>query len=176
MVYIKHPGYNADGFSTCHGLEDYNRIHELNFLALIRKLRLEKGRFLDIGCGNGIFLDDIQGAFPDVSTIGVDFKEYESRVKDFRVGDARSIHVDSHSVDFVVSTCVSQWIRNRKDEIYREIFRVLTPGGAAVVFPCNLEDIPIGLEHDFKLRKLLKGPYHVPVNQLVVGIDEDLAF
>jgi len=51
---------------------------------------------------------------------------------EFRLGDIESMPVESHSVDLVISNCVLNLVPD-KDQAFREIVRVLRPGGRVAI-------------------------------------------
>ncbi len=105
---------------------------------------------LDLGCGTGrdcYLLSQLVG--PDGSVIGVDMTpeqlavarrhlerqmdifEYEKPNVSFQLGfmeDLGAINIADNSIDVVVSNCVIN-LSPDKESVFREIFRVLRPGG-----------------------------------------------
>jgi ubiquinone/menaquinone biosynthesis C-methylase UbiE len=169
-IFASHLGFDCDGFSTFGGIAKYNELHEVDFVSLIRKLNLQGARILDVGCGNGIFLEELLKIFPEMNVFGLDSKNYAHKIRNYIVADSRSIPLQTGSMDFVVSSRVSQWIVSQREKFYEEIFRVLSPQGKGLVFPCKVEDLSDNLSRrNYVPRTLYKGPNRMPVNQLVIG-------
>lgn len=107
---------------------------------------LKKGEIvLDIGCGGG--LDAFLAAKkvgPSGKVIGIDMtKEMLKKAKqnarkvgcknvEFKLGEAENIPVKDNSIDVVISNCVINLVPD-KENAYREIYRVLKPGGRFIV-------------------------------------------
>ncbi|PZA16675.1 class I SAM-dependent methyltransferase [Azoarcus communis] len=102
-------------------------------------------RVLDLGCGPATQLGQVAGLNPDTEFVGVDLSEtmLESGRKhvaslglqnvSFRQGDiTRLACIPDRSVDAVMSTVVLHHLpaRQHLDDCFREISRVLKPGGA----------------------------------------------
>lgn len=107
---------------------------------------LKKGEFvLDIGSGGGLdsFLAS-KKVGPNGRVIGIDMtEEMLEKAKqnarkanyknvEFRLGEAENIPVKDNSIDLVMSNCVINLVPN-KEKVYREIYRVLKPGGRFIV-------------------------------------------
>lgn len=107
---------------------------------------LKKGEFvLDIGSGGGLdaFLVS-KRVGPNGRVIGIDMtKEMVEKARqnarkanyknvEFILGEAENIPVKDNSIDLVMSNCVINLVPN-KERVYREIYRVLKPGGRFIV-------------------------------------------
>jgi len=100
---------------------------------------------LDIGSGGGldVFLA-ARKVGPKGKVIGLDMTEQmvEKARKnarkgnynnvEFKLGEAENIPVKDNSVDLVMSNCVINLVPN-KEKAYREIYRILKPGGRFVI-------------------------------------------
>lgn len=100
---------------------------------------------LDIGSGGGldVFLAS-KKVGPKGKVIGLDMTEQmvkkarENALKgdytnvEFKLGEAEDIPLKDNSVDLVMSNCVINLAPN-KEKVYREIYRVLMPGGRFVI-------------------------------------------
>ena len=100
---------------------------------------------VDLGSGAGIdcFLAGVETG-PTGHVIGVDMTpemlERANRNKEatgaknveFRFGELEALPVDNGTVDLVISNCVVNLVPDR-DQVYREVLRVLKPGGRVSV-------------------------------------------
>jgi len=100
---------------------------------------------LDIGSGGGldVFLAS-KKVGPEGKVIGLDMTEQmvkraRQNARDgnynnveFKLGEAEDIPVKDNSIDLVMSNCVINLAPN-KEKVYREIHRVLKPGGRFVI-------------------------------------------
>ena len=118
-------------------------------------------RFVDLGCGNGILTSAILTRYPQANGDLVDFSEpmlAQARKQLQAYGEhARFITADLASADWthaiaehapfdviVSGFAIHHLPHTRKQELYREIFDVLKPGGLFV----NIEHVASQSEHD----------------------------
>lgn len=98
------------------------------------------GRLLDLGCGTGFFLPQIQRQYGRVEIMAMDLAEgmlqYARSHRQglhchWLCGDAEAIPLADNSVDVIFSSLAIQWCEN-PEQLFTEIHRVLVPGGQFV--------------------------------------------
>ncbi|MDH3689786.1 MAG: malonyl-ACP O-methyltransferase BioC, partial [Gammaproteobacteria bacterium] len=107
---------------------------------LIERLKLvkvEPMRVLDVGCGSGYVMGQLERLFRHARVTGVDVSAEMTRAaankrrwmskQRFVVGDAECLPIDTDSVDVLVSDSTLQWCHTKV--ALDEFWRVLKPGG-----------------------------------------------
>jgi ubiquinone/menaquinone biosynthesis C-methylase UbiE len=144
---------NLEGIEDPKLAEAYDRISRMPQFRLIRRSFVNKlkkynveGTITDIGCGPGYLLQSIVKEFPKNNLIGVDISKemvekakanlasmgYSERIE-FRQGAADSLPFEDDTQDFIVSTfSLHHWADPGAS--FKEIFRVLKPGGQMLIF------------------------------------------
>ncbi len=131
---------------------------------------------LDLGSGAGFdcFLAARQVG-PDGRVIGVDMTDAmlakaranadksDLRNIEFRKGEIEALPIDDNSIDVTISNCVLNLVPD-KDRAFREIHRVLKPGGRLAV-----SDMAWEIEPDASVRKDLEALVGCIGGALVVG-------
>lgn len=123
---------------------------------------------LDAGCGRTA---PVLRLYADVASrlIGVDLVEPRDMVDgiEYHQADLASIPVASNSVDLVISRSVFEHLSNPQD-VYRELHRILKPGGRIVFLTANSGD------YATLAAKLIPNQYHARlVNKLEGRPEED---
>jgi malonyl-CoA O-methyltransferase len=101
-------------------------------------IRLAPKRVLDLGCGPGVALDGLARRYRGAEIVAVDFALNMLRRARRRghwlnrprviCADAEALPLADDSVDLVFSNATLQWV-NDLDATFREVLRVLRPGG-----------------------------------------------
>ncbi|MCG8430745.1 MAG: class I SAM-dependent methyltransferase [Candidatus Omnitrophica bacterium] len=125
---------------------------------LIRHQRAGVGSFLDIGCGNGILAAAILEEYPDARATLLDFSDIMLSAAEEKLsahkGQARYIKSDYgdealdeklaeevSGFDVIVSRfSIHHQTDQRKQQLYKEIFNLLAPGGIFI----NIEHVASG--------------------------------
>lgn len=157
--YLQNFHYQSGGWLTRESADLYDAQVEVLFggaadamrrLALGHLARAWRGvdqrgvRHLDLACGNGRFLTQILEAFPKIRATGLDLsapyiEAARERLKPWRqaelcVGAAESAPFDDASFDSVSVIYLFHELPPKvRNEVAREIARVLKPGGALVL-------------------------------------------
>lgn len=104
--------------------------------------RLDSGRLLDIGTGSGLMLRDVHDIMPRVALYGLDLWAHAIDVArrnlagmeaDLRVGSIERAPYDDGFFDVVTCQSSMSYWRNPV-ACFDEIYRILKPGGCAVLF------------------------------------------
>lgn len=138
--------------------------------ALVRRLvgPLTPGKAVDVGCGSGGNASVLRDLGWDVT--GVEFSPVAVALAAERGlnvvrGDARNLPFEDGSLDLYISTDVWEHVEEH-DEVAREAFRVLRPGGRALIaVPCSMSlwsghDVALGHVRRYEkpeLTSLLEG-------------------
>jgi ubiquinone/menaquinone biosynthesis C-methylase UbiE len=126
----------------------YNRISRIPIFTFERNLVMKeikryapRGTLLDIGCGPGYLAAEIVRNYPELKVMGLDISQDmldlaaknlpANKIRLIR-GDAAALPLDEASIDFVVSS-VSLHHWDNPEAAFREIYRVLRPGGRFLI-------------------------------------------
>lgn len=112
-------------------------------------------RFLDLGCGDGILAAAVHQHWPDAHGVLIDFSEPMLNAARARLGDCASIQTRDFSAanwadglgrfDAVVSGfAIHHHSDTQKQQIYRDIFSLLEPGGWFVHIEHTASASPLG--------------------------------
>lgn len=129
---------------------------------VINQATTAETRILDMGCGHGDFLKPVYDKTPH--TYGVDpdkdALDKNTLIKNKVVGIVENLPFESNFFDLVVSEFVLEHLNN-PDKAFREIYRVLKPGGRVVFLTPNVWNYNVWIIrmipnsfHDFFTRKL----------------------
>ncbi len=141
---IEPPGA-VQAFDTFSRLLPPFRILRLLFSRELKRYS-PQGTLVDAGCGPGYLILLIARQFPHLRIIGVDIAQsmvnaatHNIAVRglteriDLRQGDIHKLPFKAKSLDFIVSTlALHHW--ERPSKAFREIYRVLKPGGQFLIF------------------------------------------
>ena len=100
----------------------------------ISGLKNGKRNILDLGCGAGNSIDLFKNINPDIQWYGTDIEdspEAQLRTRsdgDFKTYDGINLPYDDNFFDLVYSSQVFEHVRH-PDELLKDVFRVLKPGG-----------------------------------------------
>lgn len=99
--------------------------------------------FLDLGCGGGHFLAEVQKLFKfcfgiEVSINGLNEAKLRAKRANFRIMDIEDMHFLDQSFGVITSIGTAEHLINIPKGI-SEIFRVLRPGGIFYLYAPNLE-------------------------------------
>lgn len=110
------------------------------------KLYNPTGKLVDVGCGSGNLIVQIEKSFQDLNLIGVDisaeilelakkrvFENDLNEIIDFKLGSVEDLPFPDNSIDFLLSTLsLHHW----QDPIraFNEFFRVLKENGTLLIF------------------------------------------
>lgn len=101
----------------------------------------EPGTLLEIGCGNGPYLDRMRSAGWKVEGVEVDEKAVLSAKKNYGLkihcGTLDEVHFPDDTYDAIVLRHVIEHL-HRPIDILKECYRVLKPGGSLVVITPNI--------------------------------------
>lgn len=116
-------------------------------------------RLLDLGCGPGSTLRDLQTLRPDIAAIGLDpawgmLHLAQARTAGhFLAGSALRIPLQDNSVDAVISQRVYYFLGDTQPRFLAEAMRVLRPGGRLILVDPIADKAPLGawreLRHGF---------------------------
>lgn len=117
------------------------RYWDLRDSAALQFIGEEDRILVDLGCGEGITLERIHNSFPDKSAVGIDFLDQNVEIcrahgLTAQKGDLYRLPIGADSVDVVLFLEVLEHLRH-PDQALREIYRILKPGGKAVVIVPN---------------------------------------
>ncbi len=151
-------GKKAGTFSRRRGLAEFERLFPPGLVEeTLRDATGDPVRVVEIGCGEGKLLLDLLKRFPRLEAHGINLRPWPAmtgrdsfRDAALRYGvftrdqlesielphawfhDAEELRFDDASVDLVVSQVAIPYVR-RKDRLLEETWRVLRPGGRALL-------------------------------------------
>lgn len=109
-------------------------------LERIKLIKIAPKRVLDLGCGTGYSVNQLESLYRGVQLIGIDVasrmlytasrKRRWLSAQRFAVGDAEMLPIRDDTLDMVVSNLTLEWCD--PDAVFGEIWRVLRPGGLLI--------------------------------------------
>ncbi|MEP3334264.1 class I SAM-dependent methyltransferase [Sedimentitalea sp.] len=132
----------------------------------LRRISVQKGeRVLDIGSGPGFLAAQIADQTgPDGEVVGIDISEQmveratersEHDWLSYLCADATALPFEDNYFDVVVSTQVAEYVPDVA-KFCSEVFRVLKPGGRALILATDWEGVCWHSEHPDRMDKVLK--------------------
>jgi ubiquinone/menaquinone biosynthesis C-methylase UbiE len=109
----------------------------------------QRVRWLDVGCGNGAFTEELIFRCAPADVAGVDSSDDQlayararrgTRMADFRVGDAQKLPFDDNSFDVAAMALAIAFLRDPGAAV-AEMARVVRPGGLVATY---MWDVPGG--------------------------------
>jgi ubiquinone/menaquinone biosynthesis C-methylase UbiE len=106
-------------------------------------------QWLDVGCGNGAFTEEIIAHCAPAKVVAIDPSDDQlafartkpaARVADFRVGDAQALQLPDASFDIAIMALVISFLPNPAKAV-AEMARVVRPGGLVATY---MWDVPGG--------------------------------
>lgn len=154
--------YSSDYFGKPSDIANIYR--RLYFNYLIRRLgKFLKGakRILDLGCGDGSFLEVLNQKFPQIETLGVDPSSAGAeicRAKDIKVCEKTlsECRLSKESFDLVTAFHVLEHLPNPNIEL-EELKKILKPSGYLILSTPNAEGLGFKLGGKWAL---LDSPHH----------------
>lgn len=141
-----------DRIYSTHGL----RANTAYYKWIVSLLKVKKGNFLDIACGEGVLLKELKKSNPNVQTYGFDISAEACKLarKDNEdsfifVGDGHRLPFKDYMFDCVACLGSLEHFLDPAAGV-REIVRVLKLGGAACIVLPNSFSIDVILEVIFK--------------------------
>lgn len=158
--YVRNFHYQTDGYLSAHSAALYDQQVEVLFIGsaeamrrqalvpvagFVRRRRGRPLRHLDIACGTGCFLADVQANFPQLRSVGLDLSVpylQEARRRHLVMDEgvplvnalAEALPIADASIDLVTCVYLLHEVPPAvRGDIAREVGRVLRPGGRLVV-------------------------------------------
>lgn len=104
-------------------------------------------RWLDVGCGNGAFTEEIVGRCAPAAVAGIDPSPGQidyartrpcAHMVEFQVGDSQALPFPDASFDVATMALVIAFVPDPPKGV-SELFRILAPGGTAAAYMWDLE-------------------------------------
>jgi len=100
------------------------------------------GSHLDFGCGQGHFLKQLESKFPELKLSGVDLMKKPEKVSGavewFAEDLNQNLDLPAQSLDSISALEIIEHLENPR-HVFRELYRILKPGGTLVLSTPNNE-------------------------------------
>ena len=149
-------------------LESHQRNHDAHFQAFWNQhvcLNSEAAcHLVDLGCGPGLFLKDLQQRYPNACLTGVECAPYMLDQMDALPDAARILVADLNMdlPDLFTASCLDVALANRlvhelhqPVSLFRNLFRWLKPGGVFILVDMVRQPLKSYLTHELKAVSLI---------------------
>jgi SAM-dependent methyltransferase len=146
LLFAPELNYTNEGFNT-KGFEELYALEEKNFWFRVRNQLIAWGvkkyfpsakNFLEIGCGTGFVLADIELRFPEINCSGSELHAAGLEFAKSRVGSAPLFQMDARNIPFrsefglIGAFDVLEHIKE-DEEVLAQMYKAVRPGGGIIL-------------------------------------------